>query len=138
KAIKKLDLASIKFLIPMYYNVDYNNNWPLITAVQHSKKSGQSQSIKVIQYLLSLGANVQAQGNAALKLATENGNDKLIKLLLDAGADPNVALLSTENIKIKILELLIGDGSNIDPKIIVDAARYRNISYLQLLVHTLN
>ncbi|KFZ03699.1 hypothetical protein V502_10733 [Pseudogymnoascus sp. VKM F-4520 (FW-2644)] len=63
--------------------VDPFSQTPLILAAER-------QSIAVVQKLLQLGANVNAEGGGALHAAVQSRNEQIVQLLLQSGADVNL------------------------------------------------
>jgi len=43
-----------------------------------------------VQYLVSIGANINASNDRALQLAAENGHLNIVQYLVSIGANPNV------------------------------------------------
>jgi ankyrin repeat protein len=81
--------------------------------------------IKAVKYLLSKGADVNAQGgrySSALQVASSGGHEKIVELLLGRGADVDAqgewhgsALYAALSRGLeKIVEVLLGRGSDVD------------------------
>lgn len=99
QAVRALDAEQIAAATDVGADVKYvgSNGWEvlLFSADVGFDKSRNQRCLEITEYLLSLGANVNAQertGHSALMnlCRTAKTGFKLIKVLLDAGADPNL------------------------------------------------
>jgi hypothetical protein len=96
--IKIGDLLGVKYLI----SINKDKIWPIYNIpffVLHLEKIQPNidknmllacfyGKIKIVKYLVSLGANITTQKNLALTYACPGGNLELVKYLISLGADP--------------------------------------------------
>src|SRR4051812_26216992 len=83
KACQAGNLAEVKAQVEKGADVNYKGGTPINSAVFYAD---------VVQYLLEKGAKANEGDNNALVTACVYGSPQVIKLLLDAGADPNKPL----------------------------------------------
>lgn len=69
-------------------DITSNGNASLVAAIAGS---GNSNNIDTAKYLIDLGADIHANNNQALVTAIDIGSDDIVKLLLDEGADMDIA-----------------------------------------------
>jgi ankyrin repeat protein len=98
KACLAGNITEVKSLVEKGANVNYANASG--TAIQASLMQPE-----ILQYLIGKGAR-QAEDNSPLVLACTYGNAEVIKILLDAGADPNKPLVTDAS---KSIQKLIDD-----------------------------
>ncbi len=125
-------------------NHDYGYNTPLVNAVENG-------NLKIVDFLIKHGANVDAQGNVlnALGCASWNGHKEIVELLIKNGADVNfkdgggfTPLHDAARSEVEITKILLEHGA--DPNIkstskytaLIVAAEEGNLPVVKLLVES--
>ena len=90
---------------------EYTTDNALIKCVEYGKTS-------FVKFLLKAGANVHANDDEALRLASQNGHKDIVELLLKAGAnihgyDEYALIMSLDNGYKDVVELLLKAGANV-------------------------
>ncbi|XP_057341762.1 ankyrin-1-like [Microplitis mediator] len=108
----------------------------------------QQESVKVAQFLISKGANVNIcgkNGETLLTIAIEKKNSELFQLLLDAGAEindcPKKILPLHQAVAVKnndVTKFLLKRGVDVDVVCKRPVSKYSNFTPLQLAVSTEN
>ena len=108
-----------------------------------AKQGKDPKSFEFLQFIIENGAdvNIETEYGSALYLACGKRNEKLIKLLLDNGAKPNLKnsnkspLLQVIN-DINLVKLLVEKGAKVNGKDapLVYAARYKDTAVLEYLI----
>ena len=108
-----------------------------------AKQGKDPKSFEFLQFIIENGAdvNIETEYGSALYLACGKRNEKLIKLLLDNGAKPNLKnsskspLLQVIN-DINLVKLLVAKGAKVNGKDapLVYAAGYKDTAVLEYLI----
>lgn len=119
-AISEKNMVFLKYLVENGANInerDLEGFTPLLNAVYYNFVDG-------VEFLIKIGAPIDdnSDGQTPLILATRQGNDKIIKILVENGADVNKSdkhgntplHLSTKAGNLKGVKLLIKYGANIN------------------------
>ncbi|MEZ0262509.1 MAG: ankyrin repeat domain-containing protein [Alphaproteobacteria bacterium] len=123
------DLKTVKKLVKAGadVNAEYvNGTTALIYAIQGGHKTTHAQSLALVKFLVSKGANVNAPGCSytALHYAAIWNFCDIVNILLDKGANVNAAspigdtalLLAVMNNRVEMTRLLIDRGADISAK----------------------
>ena len=103
---------------------EYDNNHEMTLLMEACKNN----YTEIVELLLSYKKNEidinkkNTQGSTALMFASENGNAKIVKLLIENGANPDLQnnsgltalMLACDNLKNEVIKLLIENNANIN------------------------
>lgn len=108
--ISKLDKAYTKFVVDSIVITDINDV---------VKMASRDNHLDIIQYLVSLGADVTADDNCAMRHASINGHLEVAKYLVSLGtdvtADDNCAVKwASENEHLDVVEYLVSVGATLN------------------------
>ncbi|KAG4275871.1 hypothetical protein FPRO04_07990 [Fusarium proliferatum] len=124
-----VSLPIVRLLIQRGADVNRPSMWgtPLeqVVARGHSR---QHDAIQRCHLLLAAGADVNAYiGNTALKLAVINGDEELVKVLIEAGADVNASKKG-----LTALEVAVNNNNTDMAKLLVKAGASLSTSSVQI------
>lgn len=120
------DISNVQYLLSQGANVNARTSMSLRTPLHYAAKNNKGDShFEVAQLLLNNGADVNAKdhyGKTPLYLLVENGELKIIKLLLDFKADIhiiydecNLIFFTVDfNKNIEVLQLLVDNGLDVN------------------------
>jgi ankyrin repeat protein len=91
--------------------VDINTNQMLISASENGH-------LQVVEYLLSIGANIHARDDYAVRWASRNGHLKVVEYLVSVGADIHsdndcTTRWASHNGHLEVVQYLVSVGANI-------------------------
>jgi hypothetical protein len=103
------NLNMLKHLKELKVNMD--NNHMLIFASQYGQ-------LEVVQYLVSVGANIYADTDHAVRFASENGHLEVVQYLVSVGADIRAdsdyaVRLASANGHLEVVKYLVSVGADI-------------------------
>lgn len=142
---------AVEYLLLHGADVNHSNFFGL-TALYYACR-GQTQNEEIaeplVRLLLAHGANVHGRSHTPLGIAVGSGFTRVVRLLLEAGASPDVRIINGEPVVVTatreakavgILELLLDFGADIDAanhdgsNALLTAAQYGPVETVQMLV----